>query len=86
MSVSGQHEFMLSPEKRDFVKFGDVLGLFTFLPNEDQIIGHNTIYCDSPTLKANASGITSPSPSTFQAESVCRHYSMQAVFAGKTPK
>ena len=82
--VTGFLEFMLSPEKRDFVKAGDVLGLFTYLSDENQIIGHNTIYCDSPTLKADAGGITSLSPSAFQEESVCRHYSLQALFAGKT--
>ena len=42
ISATGQHDFMLSHEKRDIIEVGDTIGLFTHLSHEVQIIGYDT--------------------------------------------
>ena len=51
ISATGQHDFMLSHEKRDIIEVGDTIGLFTHLSHKVQIIGYDTLRCgNAPTL------------------------------------
>ena len=79
--VSGYHEFKLNHGKRDIVEAGDVLGIFTCLTNEVQVIWYDILVCRAgPTLIAATSEVTTPL--IFSEKIYCRHYSVKAVFVG----
>ena len=83
ISRAGFHEFMLSPGKRDNVKVGDAIGLFTCLPNEMAVISFDTIIACSPSTVVFTFVSEVTTPLTFTPDPNCRNYSMNALFTGK---
>ena len=83
ISVRGFYDIRLSPGKRDMVKVGDVMGVFSCLSSENPIIGYDryTWKTIPPTLLASSRGVSTPL--TFYEDPICRHYSMGARFVGK---
>ena len=78
----GLHDFLLSSGKRDGVRMGDMLGVFTRLKNERAVIGFDTVFCVTPTLLLSRASKVTTSLTLWETRK-CHNYSINAIFIGK---